>query len=149
MTDRDKVKYFFRAIFLLGSIPLLFSSVWVIIQTANLQYSGVKVDGIVTKKAIVERPLHDSSGDTYDSYELDYTFHAEGRKIARKGKIISRSNWEKLSEGDVLKIVYERKNPDESLPECEVGVGRYFTSFLLFLLGLAGFIYGFYFEPKR
>jgi len=148
MTDRDKVKYFFRAIFLLGSIPILFSSVYVFILTIRLQHFGEKADGIVTNKAIIERKL-DSSGDTYDSFELDYTFQVKGKKISRKGNIISETEWEKLSKGDELKILYDPNNPEKNMAEFEISAGSYLKCVIGFILGLAGFIYSFYFEPKK
>jgi hypothetical protein len=149
MTDRDKVKYFFRTIFFLGSIVIMFPSAYTFILMLTLQHSGEKVVGIVTKKAIVERKLQDSSGDTYNTFELDYTFQAKGKKISRKGKVVSKSNWEKLSEGDELKIIYNRNTPEKSMPEFEISAGSYIKCVIGFILGLAVLIYSFYFEPKR
>ena len=149
MTDRDKVKYFFRTIFFLGSIIILFSSAYTFVLMFSLQYSGERVNGVVTKKAIVERELNDGSGGTYNTYEIDYRFKVEGQNVSRKGKIISESIWEKLSEGDELTILFNRKAPEKSMPEFEIRAGRYFKCVIGFILGLTLLIYSFYFEPKR
>ncbi len=84
-----------------------------------------------------------------ESFELDYSFHANDKQIFKKGVIVSKSQWKSLSEGDKVKILYDRNDPGESVFEFDTGAGGFFKCFVGIILGLAGIIYSFYFEPKN
>ncbi len=148
MSSKDNVKYFFRAIFLLGSIPMIVASIYVFVLRVQLLYSGAKAEGIVSRKFIVERKVdHTSSSDTYESYELDYSFRVNEKEYRKSGDSVSRTQWEDLSVGDTLIILYDKSNPEKFTLESDTEIEGFFECILIFVIGMAGFIYSFHFEP--
>ncbi|MFZ5950084.1 MAG: DUF3592 domain-containing protein [Candidatus Rifleibacteriota bacterium] len=148
MSDRALVKYFFRAIFLMGGLSLLIGSVSYFMSLVSLMSFGIKTDAIVTKKEMVKSPRYANPEDQHDSYEIDYSFTVDGKKIKNKGKVISESNWEKISVDQKVEILYSRKNPEKNVPVMETGWTKFIKIFLGFALGLTFTVYGFIWEPK-